>query len=102
MDKREAVARAIAETDPVYAEMGLLELHWKMADAALAADRIEELEAELKKAVEALEPYADLAKHHAADAPEWRPFDSVPAQVSIRNLRDARATLEELKGNTSD
>jgi hypothetical protein len=37
MDKRELVARAIAQTDPVYAEVGLLELHWKMADAAIAA-----------------------------------------------------------------
>lgn len=37
MDKRERVARAIAETDWAYQECGLLQLHWKMADAAIAA-----------------------------------------------------------------
>jgi len=47
----------------------------------------------VKALVEALIPYAALARHHAADAPEWGPFDSVTAQVSIRNLRDARSAL---------
>lgn len=37
MDKRERVARAIAETDPMYADWGLRQLDWKMADAAIAA-----------------------------------------------------------------
>jgi multidrug resistance efflux pump len=72
-----------------------IELH---EDREEAADSIEELEAKLDEAVWALEPYAQLAKHHAADAPEWGPFDSVTAQVSVMNLRAARAALAKLKG----
>jgi hypothetical protein len=57
---------------------------------ALAAR--EKLEA-AEELVRALEPYAALAKHHAADAPEWGPFDSVTAQVSILYLRNATEAL---------
>jgi hypothetical protein len=48
--------------------------------------RVAELEA-------ALEPFAEIAKGRAADAPEWGPFDSVSVQVSITALRAARAAL---------
>lgn len=62
------------------------------------ADRIAELEDKLEKVIWALRPFASLAKHHAADAPEWGPFDSVSAQVSIRYLRDAMITLAAVAG----
>jgi hypothetical protein len=53
-------------------------------------------------AVGALTPFKNLAKHHAADAPEWGPFDSVSAQVSIRYLRDAIITIAELTGGKDE
>jgi hypothetical protein len=58
-----------------------------------ATDKQAFVNEKVKELVEALIPYAALARHHAADAPEWGPFDSVTAQVSIRNLRDARSAL---------
>lgn len=53
-------------------------------------------EAKLAEAVEALEPFADIAEHHAADAPEWDDGDTVPAIVRIGALR---AALAKIKGD---
>ena len=68
-------------------------------------ERIEKLEAKLSeqeallaKAVWALKPYAALARHHAADSPEWGPFSSVSTCTSIMCLRNAAETLAELEG----
>ena len=79
----------------------------KYRDAYAECDRIatqavRDLDAKLAKAVWALKPFKILAKHHAADAPEWGPFDSVSAQVSIMYLRDAMTTIAELTGGTDE
>lgn len=74
---------------------------------ALAA--IEELEAENARLLDAiyqsiwvLKPYAALAKRHAVDDPDWGPFDSVTARISIMYLRDAANAFAELKGNKDE
>lgn len=57
--------------------------------ADLATSEADALRAENERLREALEPFAQVAVHHAADAPEWGPFDSVQAVISIRSLRAA-------------
>ena len=66
--------------------------------AEAAEAQVDQIEGYMHQAIWALEPFASLAAHHAAEAPEWRPFDSVPAQVLIMYLRDASTTFSELKG----
>jgi hypothetical protein len=89
-----ALTRRLAGTAVDYKEL----YEAAKRDAEEAEAYAAELESKLHQAVWALEPFATLAKHHAADAPEWGPFDSVSAQVSIMYLRDAASALEELKG----
>ena len=48
--------------------------------------------------LEALAPFADQARHHAADAPEWRDSDTVSAVISIGDLRRARAAIARATG----
>lgn len=74
---------------------------WKPIDMA-AMERARRVEAAADELAEALVPYAALAKHHAADAPEWGPFDSVTAQVSIGYLRDATAALAAYQAAKGD
>jgi hypothetical protein len=64
---------------------------------ALVTSQRDALTEKLAMAVEALDPYEILAKHHAADAPEWGPFDSVTAQVSIMHLRNVTIVLAAIK-----
>lgn len=43
----------------------------------------------MKTRDELIELLADNARHHAADAPEWRDQDTVAINVSIGDLRAA-------------
>jgi hypothetical protein len=64
------------------------------------ARKVLEQAAMLERMAGALAPYEQLARHHAADAPEWGPFDSVQAQVSIMYLRDAAAAIAAYRAQT--
>lgn len=54
---------------------------------------IHDVSDEIEALLGVLKPFADLAKHHAADAKEWRNDDSVHAIVSIGDLRAATEAL---------
>lgn len=58
-------------------------------------DRAEAAEAKLARAMDALRPFADAAKHRAADAPEWSDGDSVSVVVRIGDLRATIAAIKE-------
>ena len=47
---------------------------------------------------EALKPFEALAKHHVADSPEWRDFDSISVMVTIGDLRAVCAALAKARG----
>lgn len=84
----------IHDPDPTYRSQMLVRPDGKWVKADEAADRIAALESQLAEAKEALEPFAAIAQHHAADAPEWDDGDTIPAIVRIGDLRAALAKLE--------
>jgi len=47
------------------------------------------------KSLEALHPFADAARHHAAYAPEWNEHDTVQAVLRIGDLRAALDAVEQ-------
>jgi len=66
--------------------------HWGGREGAIgAAERFTKRDGPL----EVLRPFADAARHHAADAPEWRDEDTVKIIVTIGVLRAALAFVEE-------
>lgn len=56
---------------------------------------IERLRAKLAEAEKVIEPFNDMAKHHAADAPEWRDHHAVHAMVLVGHLRAAAEWMEK-------
>jgi len=63
-----------------------------------AADRIEELEAKLEKAVDALQDTTDALEKRVDTDKEFRE----PYETPLSAYDRARATLEELKGDTDE
>ena len=64
----------------------------------IAADRIEELEAKLEKAVDALQDTTDALEKRVDTDKEFRE----PYETPLSAYDRARATLEELKGDTDE
>ncbi len=48
--------------------------------------------------LKALEPFAEIAKHRVADAPEWSDKTSLSVMVSIGELREVVAAIAKAKG----
>jgi len=71
--------------------------HWGGRERAIAAaERFTKRDGPL----EALRPFADAARHHAADAPEWRDTDTVSVMLTIGDLRAALEAREQNEPGT--
>jgi len=64
-----------------------------------AADRIEQLEAALRKAQEALEPFAEASENLESDTPDNYGVDSSMAisDILVKDLRHSRAAHAEIE-----
>ncbi|MBN7755446.1 hypothetical protein JYP46_01300 [Nitratireductor aquimarinus] len=58
-------------------------------------NRTEAAEKRLASAKEVIAPFSDMAKHHAADAPEWRDHHAVHAMVLVGHLRATAEWMEK-------
>ena len=72
------------------------------ADLEQAEARIEELEAKLAKAVEALEPFAFLDSETPQEAWDLSRKDLFKDWISFEEIYEARTTLAELKGQDDE
>ena len=49
---------------------------------------------------EATDPFDELHRYHAADAPEWKDSDRVTVQLSIGDLRAIKAARAKARGES--
>lgn len=89
--------RGRRNTNEVEANAHLIAAAPDLARTVIAQDEeLSRLRADLAKAVEALKPFADCAKHRCADDPAWKHHISVGIGVTIGDLRRVLGTLSEI------